>query len=84
MFNMKINYIEEVWKPGQGTESLYVVIDKEHEGTLEDPIPYNCNMEIFEGLYYLENNIVYLCTRDSGAALQHNLSDLVNIYVIIE
>ena len=75
---------QEAWVPGIGTESLYVVIDKSHTGLVDDPIPYNCNMEIFEGLYYIENDIVYLCTRNSDIALHNNLSDLVDIYVIIK
>lgn len=69
------------WAPGNGTESLFVVIDKEHAGTLEDPIPYNGNMELFNGKYYIQNEVVYLCTRDSGTALHHDLSSLVGVYV---
>lgn len=71
----------EVYPPSLATASLYEVIEKEHEGTLEDPIPYMPPMEIFEGKYYVENDILYLCTRSSGTALSHNLSDLINIYV---
>ena len=69
------------YEPSLATASLYEVIEKEHEGTLADPIPYMPPMEIFEGKYYVENDIVYLCTRSSGTALSHNLSDLINIYV---
>lgn len=69
------------YEPSLATASLYEVIEKEHEGTLEDPIPYMPPMEIFEGKYYVENDILYLCTRSSGTALSHNLSDLINIYV---
>lgn len=69
------------WAPGVGTESLFVVIDKEHAGTLEDPIPYEGNMELFNGKYYNQNEVVYLCIRDSGAPLYHDLSSLVGIYV---
>lgn len=72
---------QNTWAPGNGTESMFVVIDKEHAGTLEDPIPYNGNMELFNGKYYIQNEIVYLCTRDSGAPLYHDLSSLVGLYV---
>lgn len=72
---------QSTWAPGNGTESLFVVIDKEHAGTLEDPIPYEGNMELFNGKYYIQNEVVYLCTRDSGAPLYHDLSSLVGIYV---
>lgn len=69
------------WEPGVGTESIYVVVDKEHAGTLEDPIPYPGNMELFNGRYYIEDDIVYLCTRDSGIALNNKLNELVGLYV---
>lgn len=88
-----VSYDDRLWRvrqehtvlkeyvPSLATASLYEVIEKEHEGTLEDPIPYMPPMEIFEGKYYVENDILYLCTRSSGTALSHNLSDLINIYV---
>lgn len=72
---------QSTWAPGNGTESLFVVIDKEHAGTLEDPIPYEGNMELFNGKYYIQNEVVYLCTRDSEAPLYHDLSSLVGLYV---
>ena len=72
---------QSTWAPGNGTESLFVVIDKEHAGTLDDPIPYNGNMELFNGKYYIQNEVVYLCTRDSGVPLYHDLSSLVGLYV---
>ena len=72
---------QSTWAPGNGTESIFVVIDKEHAGTLEDPIPYDGNMELFNGKYYIQNGVVYLCTRDSGTPLYHDLSSLVGLYV---
>lgn len=72
---------QSTWVPGNGTESLFVVIDKEHAGTLDDPIPYNGNMELFNGKYYIQNEVVYLCTRDSGTPLYHELSALIGNYV---
>lgn len=71
------------WVPGVGTESMYTRIDEEHAGTLEDPIPYEGNMELFNGKYYIQNDVVYLCNRDSGAPLYHALKDLVGTYVVV-
>lgn len=68
--------------PGtSGSESLYVVIDKKHNGTPKDPIPYNGNMELVEGKYYSQAGITYKCTRSTGQAVYHDLSALVGIYV---
>lgn len=69
------------WEPGVGTESLYKVIDETHAGTKNDPIPYEGNMELIEGLYYVQNGIIYLCTRGSGQPVYHALSELVGLYV---
>lgn len=63
------------------TESLFSVIDETNAGTLEDPIPYDGNMEIFEGKYYVQNDVVYRCIRDSGIPLYHDLANLVGLYV---
>lgn len=67
--------------PDTNTASLYEVIEKEHTGTLEDPIPYLPPMEIFEGKYYTQNDILYICIRNSETTLTHNLEDLLNTYV---
>lgn len=69
------------WIPGNGTESLYTAIDEGHTGAEDDPIPYDGNMELFEGLYYIQNGVTYRCTRNSGQPVYHALSDLVGLYV---
>lgn len=61
--------------------ALWLRLDVEHAGTMEDPIPYATGMEIFNGKYYVENNVLYLCNRDSGTALYNSLADLVGHYV---
>ena len=73
----------EIYPPSMDTASLYEVIVEGHEGTADDPIPFTPPMEIFNGKYYIQNDVVYLCTRDSGMALSYNLADLVGIYVAI-
>lgn len=71
----------EVYPPSLATASLYEAIDKEHSGEANDPIPYTPPMEIFAGKHYIEDGVVYRCTRDSGTALSHNLNALVGLYV---
>lgn len=71
----------EVYPPSLATASLYEAIDKEHSGDADDPIPYTPPMEVFEGKYYIEDGVVYRCTRNSEVALSHNLSALVGLYV---
>lgn len=71
----------EVYPPSIHTAAFYEVVEYKHEGTVKDPIPYNPPMEIYKDKYYTQNDVLYLCTRDSGTALNHNLQDLINIYV---
>jgi len=71
----------EIYPPSLDTASLYEVIVKTHEGTMEDPIPYTPPMEIYEGKYYTQFDVLYKCTRDSGTALTHDLFDLRGMYV---
>lgn len=68
------------WVPGQGTESIFERIDETHTGTKEDPIPYKVNMEVFKDKYYIEDGILYRCTRNSDIPLQNKASELVGHY----
>lgn len=72
---------QESWKPSLATASLWKVVDEEHAGTQEDPIPYNPPMEIFKDKYYTQNEVLYKCTRNSGIPLSHDLSALDGLYV---
>ena len=67
--------------PSLATAALYEVIEVEPAGTQDDPIQYTPPMEIFNGKYYTQGGVLYKCTRDSGQALSHNLSDLIGSYV---
>jgi hypothetical protein len=40
-------------------------------------------MECFNGKYYIEDNVLYLCVRDSGIALQCKIVDVLNNYFVI-
>lgn len=74
---------QEEYAPSMETAALFEVIEKEHAGTVDDPVPYTAPMEVFAGKYYSEEGVLYLCTRDSGTALTHSLKDLINIYVTV-
>lgn len=69
------------WVPGVGTESLYTRIDETHDGTQYDPIPYDGNMALESGKYYIQDDVVYLCNRDTGQPVYNALSELVGLYV---
>ena len=73
--------IQEHYPPGTGTESLYTRIDEQHDGTKYDPIPYNGNMALQSGKYYIQNNILYLCNRDTVNPVYNALAELVGLYV---
>lgn len=74
----------KVYPPSLDTASLYEVIVLTSTGEKDDPIPYIPPMEIFNGKYYTQDGVLYLCTRDSGTALSHNLRDLVGVYVQLD
>ena len=71
---------QENWKPSINTASLWEVINVENAGTLEDPIPYDQTMTVFNGKYYLEEGIIYKCIRDSGQPLYATCASLVGNY----
>lgn len=77
---MQAHTSQDDWMP-ENTPALWEVIDETHAGTLEDPIPYEGNMELFAGKYYVQDEVVYLCTRDSGTPLYHALKNLIGSYV---
>lgn len=68
------------WEP-ENAASLWETINETHSGTQDDPIPYDGNMALMEGLYYVQDYVIYLCTRDTGIAVYNALADLVGLYV---
>ena len=80
---LQTHTVQEQYKPGTGTESLYAEICESHAGTKEDPIPYNGNMALEQGKYYIQDGITYQCTRDTTIPVYQSLAELVGIYVEI-
>ena len=61
------------------TYSLYAIINEEHEGTLEDPIPYVQQMSIEKGKYYSQYGITYLAIQDMPTGMPYDLSQIPSI-----
>ena len=72
--------------PSVNTAALYEEITPEYNengelGTLDNPIAYEGNMVLEEGKYYVQDNIIYACIRNTENPVYHNLSELVGLYV---
>lgn len=61
------------------TYSLYKVINEEHEGTLEDPIPYVQQMVIEKGKYYIQYDVVYIAIQSTLTGQPYDLRDMPSI-----
>ena len=69
------------WEPDK-TPALYSEVPKPGQGdTPGNPIPYSNNMELYKDKYYIQYDVVYICTRDSGIPLHNDLAELVHLYV---
>lgn len=68
------------WEP-ENAPALWTEICETHDGTLADPIPYDGNMALESGKYYIQDYVIYLCNRDTGNPVYNPLAELVGIYV---
>ena len=68
------------WEP-ENAASLWTEICETHDGTIDDPIPYSGNMALESGKYYIQYDVIYLCTRDTINPVYQPLSELVGLYV---
>ena len=71
---------QDGWEP-ENAPSLWTEICESHAGTLTDPIPYSGNMALESGKYYIQDYVIYLCTRDTINPVYNPLAELVGLYV---
>ena len=76
--------LQAEWVPGMDTASLYKVVTEEHEGTKEDPIPYEQGMAFEEGQFYTQYGIVYECILTTETGYPNDLSELNTIVKPVE
>lgn len=72
---------QDGWEPENST-ALWTEICETHAGTLEDPIPYDGNMALESGKYYIQDDVIYLCSRDTVNPVYNPLAELVGLYVV--
>ncbi len=70
------------WDP-RSAISLFKVVQVKAEGTVDDVIRWEQGMVLEEGKYYMDDDVKYLCIRDSGNPLYYSLDVLVGNYVEI-
>ena len=56
--------------------ALYAIINEEHEGTLQDPIPYVQQMAIEKGKYYSQYGITYLAIQSMPTGMPYDLNQI--------
>lgn len=68
------------WEP-ENAVSLWEQINETHDGTIYDAIPYEGNMALESGKHYVQNDVIYLCNRDTVNPVYNPLSELIGLYV---
>lgn len=68
------------WEP-HNVASLWEQVCESHTGAEDDPIPYEGNMALVSGRYYIQDGVWYRCIRDTINPVYHALRDLVGLYV---
>lgn len=68
------------WEP-ENAAALWEEICETHAGTADDPIPYSGNMALECGKHYIQDGVMYRCTRGTEGPVYHALSELVGVYV---
>jgi len=73
---------QSTWNPKDAT-SLWANVSEESQeadGSREHPYQWEQGMTSYNGKYYTENGILYLCIRDSGNPLYFPISSLIGTY----
>ena len=72
---------QEIYPPNI-VPALWEVVAPEGKGDSPDnPIEYDQNMAIEEDKFYIENDVIYICTRNSVNPLYTALANVIGQYV---
>jgi len=73
---------QSTWNP-KDTPALWANVSEESQeadGSREHPFEWQSGMTSYNGKYYTENGILYLCIRDSGNPLYFPIASLIGTY----
>lgn len=73
---------QSAWNPKDAV-SLWANVSEESQeadGSREHPFAWEQGMTSYNGKYYTENGVLYLCIRDSGNPLYFPISSLIGTY----
>ena len=73
---------QSAWNPKDAV-SLWANVSEESQeadGSREHPYQWESGMTSYNGKYYTENGILYLCIRDSGNPLYFPIASLIGTY----
>lgn len=74
--SLKLHTAQEQYPPSSDTASLYKIVQEEHAGTLEDPIPYVQMMALELNKYYIQEGVIYKCIQATGTGMPYDLKDM--------
>ena len=73
---------QSTWNP-KDTPALWANVSEESQeadGSREHPLAWESGMTSYNGKYYTEEGILYLCIRDSGNPLYFPIASLIGTY----
>jgi hypothetical protein len=83
LYKARQEHISQEIYPPDTVPALWAVINESNKGTIDDPIPAVAGMLYEKDLYYIYNDVVYLCIREDaedGTVLHFTPDQLVGNY----
>lgn len=73
---------QSTWNP-KDSATLFTPIDESNAGTIDNPIVWVSGMEAEKDLYYIDEDIKYLCIESSGVGLYAQPKDLQRYFQVV-
>lgn len=83
LYNVKQTHNKQVtWTP-KDASTLFTPTHGVTEGTIDNPIVWVLGMEAEKDLYYIDEDIKYLCIESSGVGLYAQPKDLARYFQVV-
>lgn len=82
LYKCRQSHTSQEHYPPDITPALWEAVAEPGQGdTPDNPIPYDMSMAIVKDKYYIDNDVEYICIRDSIVPLYTALANVVGNYV---